>query len=189
MTKPAVTVVTTNTSKFNQITEALSHYDIRTQLLDVDITEIKSLDVTAVVRDKAVKAYEQAGEPVLVDDSGIYFDAYKDFPGTYSKFLYKTIGFDGILKLVQPGDSAVFISYAAYMDNTLDEPMLFKGEYSGTITEQFDQSKDYEMPYAPMFIPLGESKDMASMTPEERGNDHRHQAIDAFAKWFNERQP
>lgn len=183
MTKP-VTVVTGNTSKFEQIREALGRFDIRVVREDIDIPEIKDLKVEAVIADKARKAFEAVQGPVLVDDSGIYFGNYHEFPGTYSKFLYKTIGFEGIFKLIEPGDEATFISYAGYMDADLDEPILFRGEYAGTITDKFDQTKDYEMPYAPMFIPDGEAQDMASMTAEQRSKDHRHQAMRQFAGWY-----
>ncbi|MFC1598208.1 non-canonical purine NTP pyrophosphatase [Patescibacteria group bacterium] len=184
MSSRTITIVTSNTSKFKEMSEALSHHGIEAQRVDFDIDEIKEIDIERVVKDKVMKAFEKVAGPVVVDDSGIFFDKYNQFPGTYSKYLYKTIGFDGIFKLVEPGDTAVFRTYVAYMDEERAEPEIFQGEYPGKIDDQFDQSKDYEMPYAPMFIPEGEDKDMASMTPAERANDHRHQALNKFAEWF-----
>lgn len=185
MPSKTVVVVTSNTTKFEELAEALSHHQIEAERIDFDIPEIKALDIKTVIADKVKKAYEKARRPVIVDDSGIFFDNYKEFPGTFTKFLYKTIGFEGIFRLVKPGDRAVFHSYIAYLDANLDESMLFNGQYAGTLTDQFDQSQDYEMPYAPMFIPDGEIKDMAAMTPLERAQDHRHQAINKFASWYN----
>jgi len=119
-----------------------------------------------------------------VDDAGIYFEKYRSFPGAYSKFLYKAIGFDGIFRLVEAGDQARFVAYVGYMDESLLEPVIFRGEYAGCIVEDFDQGRDYEMPYAPMFLPNGSDVRMSEMTPQERAGDHRHQAVNAFAEWY-----
>ncbi len=179
-----IKIVTGNAMKFAEMSEALSHFDIDSERIDIDIVEAKGLDGEFVTRDKAQKAFAEAGEPVIVDDSGIYFESYNNFPGTYAKFAYQTLGFTGLFKLVSPGDRATFISYVAYMDDSLDDPIIFRGEYAGVIVDDFDQTKEYEMPYAPMFLPEGSDKRMSEMTPEERGHDHRHQAVNAFAEWF-----
>ncbi len=187
MNDSLVTVVTGNTKKYTEIAEALQHHHIQTKRTNADIDEIKSQDALAVLIDKCLKAFDLVQQPVIVDDSGIYFSDYNQFPGTYTKFLFQGVGYEGIFKLVQHGDGAVFKCFVAYMDSSLSEPQVFSGEYPGTITSECERDPSNEMPYAPMFIPDGESKDMASMTPLERAKDHRHQALDAFAEWYNKR--
>jgi XTP/dITP diphosphohydrolase len=179
-----IAILTGNTKKYAEMAEALSHHGIVVQRVEGDIDEIQHLDARAVITDKVQKAFAQVAGPVLVDDSGIYFEPYRSFPGTYSKYLFKAIGYGGIFKLVQPGDRAWFHCFVAYMDETLSEPAVFDAHYFGTITDQFDQKQESEMPYAPLFIPDGEQKTMALMTPLERAADHRHQAVNAFAQWY-----
>jgi len=180
-----LTIVTGNTKKFTEMSRALADLGVECERLNGDIEEIQDLDGAVVVRDKVLKAFALAGgRPVLVDDSGIYFARYNNFPGTYSKYLFKAIGYDGIFRLVQAGDKATFLCYVAYMDATLQEPIVMRGEYPGTIADDFVRDTHNEMPYAPMFIPQHSTKHMANMTPEERGQDHRHQALKQFAEWY-----
>jgi XTP/dITP diphosphohydrolase len=169
------------------MSRALRDLGIDSERVDADIDEIKDLDGERVVRDKAQKAFALIGRPVLVDDSGIYFEKYHNFPGTYSKFLFTAIGYEGIFRLVQDGDKATFVCYVAYMDGELAEPMVMRGVYPGTITADFVRDPNNEMPYAPMYIPHNSVVRMADMTPEERALDHRHQALTQFAQWYKTR--
>lgn len=180
-------IVTGNTKKFAEVSRALHDLGIESERIDADIVEMKDLDANRVVRDKVIKAFDLVKRPVLVDDSGIYFEKYNNFPGTYSKFLFQAIGYDGIFRLVQDGDKATFVCFVAYMDASLSEPMVMRGDYPGTITSDFDRDPNNEMPYAPMYIPHNSVVRMADMTPEERGLDHRHQALKQFAQWYTKR--
>lgn len=179
-----LTIVTGNTTKYTEMATALGHFGIQTDRLNLDIDEVKDLDAEHVIRKKAVDAFEHAQRPILVDDSGIYFDGYKNFPGTYSKFAHSALGYEGLFKLVAEGHKAVFKTFVGYMDGHQKEPTIFSGQYSGTITSQFNWKTESEMPYAVMFVPDGSGIQMASMTPEQRSGDHRHQALRAFADWY-----
>ncbi len=186
MPETILAIVTGNNKKFAEMSRALHDLGIETERVDAEIDEIKSMDVECVVRDKALKAFALVQRPVLVDDSGIYFEKYNNFPGTYSKFLFRAIGYDGIFRLVQEGDRATFICCVAYMDGTLREPMVMKGVYPGTITENFPRDETNEMPYAPLYVPHHSVVRMSEMTPEERALDHRHQALKQFAQWYQQ---
>lgn len=180
-----ITIVTGNTSKFHEMQEALHHFDIAVERQSFDIPEEQTLDVESVVREKALGAYTEVGGPILVDDSGFYIEKYNEFPGVFSKYIYKGIGFDGLFKLATVGDRAEFRTYIAYMDNDCTAPQIFTGRYAGNIVDSFDMSIDYEMPYAPMFQPDdSDGKRMSEMTAEERKHDHRHSALQLFAQWY-----
>lgn len=178
-------IVTGNTTKFEQMQEALSHHGIEVQRAAIDIDEIQENDQERIVRDKCQKAAVEIGGPVLVDDTGFYFERYPSFPGMSAKFIYKALGFPGLAKLVEPGDKAAFKCSVAYQAGPDQETHIFWGEYAGTLTTppQSD-SLDEDMPYALFFQPAGESRVMAEMSAAERSNDHRHQALDAFAQWY-----
>jgi len=179
-----VTIGTSNNKKFSEMSQALEVQGITALRADVDVDEIKDLDPEKVIRHKTISTYKELGVPVLVDDSGIFFERYTQFPGTYSKFAFQTLGYDGLFALVKEGDRALFKTVVGYMDDTLSEPQIFSGEYPGKITSDFDWSIQSEMPYAIMFIPDDATKPMSMLTPEERKNDHRHTALNAFVEWF-----
>ncbi len=184
MVNKPLTVVTGNTSKFEEMKEALSHFDIVVERVNFCLLEAKDLQGEVVVRDKAWKAFKHIGGPVLVDDSGFYVEKLNGFPGTYSKFAYETIGFDGLFRLFSVGDQAYFLSFVSYMDQSLDSPKIFEGRYSGRIVDGFDHTQKYEMPYAILFQPDESDKCLSEMSSLERKNDHRHRALQQFAKWY-----
>lgn len=189
MLNNTLTIVTGNTKKYAEMEEALSHHGITTQRHEADIEEIQSADVREIITDKVAKAFTLVDGPVLVDDSGIYFEQYDNFPGFYSKYLFHSLGYDGIFRLVQPGDKAWFHCFVAYYDAQLSEPQIFDAKYYGTIVEPNSRDESNPMPYAPMFVPaeITDGRRMAEMTFEERKHDHRHTALNAFAQWFTER--
>lgn len=184
MSKLVVRIVTGNATKYNEMAEALGHFGIESIHVAHDITEIKEQDGRKVVTAKAEAAFAVTQQPTLVDDSGIYFERYDNFPGTYSKFLYNCIGFDGIFKLVEEGDRAHMHCFIGYIDAQLEKPMIFDAVYPGRLTTMLAPVNE-DMPYAALFIPDGAKTQMSTLSPQQRSNDHRHLALQLFADWFN----
>ena len=61
------------------------------------------------------------GRKVIVEDDGLFVDSLSGFPGPYSSFVFKTIGNDGILKLLAGSTkrSAYFLSLIAFYDGRI----------------------------------------------------------------------
>lgn len=59
--------------------------NIKVQAVDLDIDEIQGEDPEMIVRDKAKKAYEKLGMPVVVSDDTWSIKALNGFPGAYMK--------------------------------------------------------------------------------------------------------
>ena len=99
--KHEIYYATGNSGKFEEAQDCIKKHApfIELKQLDVDIEEIQTLDQETIALDKARKAFKTVGKPVLVDDAGIFFDKYQNFPGTLSKFIFKTLCFDGVFKL------------------------------------------------------------------------------------------
>lgn len=79
------------------------------------------------------------GGPVVVDDSGIFFDAYPNFPGVFSKYMYQSLGIPGLQRLFidQPNTHVWYQCVLSYMDLTLSEPKQFIGKVEGNICFDF----------------------------------------------------
>lgn len=43
------------------------------------------MDITLIVEDKARRAFETVGRPVIVEDTGLFIDALGGFPGPFVK--------------------------------------------------------------------------------------------------------
>ena len=110
-----VTFVTTNPGK---VREAREYLDASVEQLDFDYPEIQAADIASVAAHGARSAYRHAGEPVIVDDSGLTVDALSGFPGPYSSYVEETLGIERVWELVAEEDdrSASFRGVIAYCD-------------------------------------------------------------------------
>jgi XTP/dITP diphosphohydrolase len=70
--------------------------------IDLDLPESQSLDPAVVAHEKAEAAWERLRRPVLVEDSGLEILAWGGFPGALVKWLEKTAGLDGIIRMLDP---------------------------------------------------------------------------------------
>ncbi|MFB6171121.1 MAG: non-canonical purine NTP pyrophosphatase [Haloarculaceae archaeon] len=105
--------VTTNEGK---VREAREYLDC--EALDYDYTEIQADSLEAVAAHGAREAYRYAGEPVVVDDAGLFLDDLGGFPGPYSAYVEDTLGVERVGRLARREDAtrAQFRCVVAYCD-------------------------------------------------------------------------
>jgi XTP/dITP diphosphohydrolase len=179
-------LVTSNIHKFHEARRVLSEYKIATAMLKkVDAVEIQDDDIESVAKASAVDAAEKCNLPVVVEDAGLFVEALKGFPGPYSSYVYRTVGNDGVLKLmVNVADRrAYFKSVVAFLSPEMDTPLCFIGEVKGTIVEEKRGAQGFG--FDPIFKPSGSSKTFAEMTVEEKNErSHRASAFRKFAEWY-----
>jgi XTP/dITP diphosphohydrolase len=115
-----VTFVTTNSGKLR---EAREYLDGPVEQLDYDYTEIQADEVATVAAHGARSAYRYAGEPVIVDDSGLTIAAFDGFPGPYSSYVEQRVGIDRVARLAraETDRSAAFRGVVAYCDGAAFE--------------------------------------------------------------------
>jgi XTP/dITP diphosphohydrolase len=80
--------VTTNPGKVREAEEYLDDVSA----LDYDYTEVQAPELGPIAAHGAREAYRHAGEPVIVDDAGLFVDALDGFPGPYSSYVEHTLG-------------------------------------------------------------------------------------------------
>ncbi|SEL15692.1 non-canonical purine NTP pyrophosphatase [Haloferax larsenii] len=88
--------VTTNEGK---VREALDYLDDDVTQLDFDYTEVQAAELGPIAAHGAREAYRYAGEPVLVDDAGLFIDGFDGFPGPYSSYAEDTLGVEAVYRL------------------------------------------------------------------------------------------
>jgi len=185
--KKTIYYATTNAGKFDELKRYIKSNEpsIELKQFDKDLPEIQTIDQKAIALDKAQQAWNHLHQPVLIDDSGIYFDHYNNFPGTLTKFIYHGIGFEGLLKLTEDDNRATKRLYMVFKDSD-EEQHIFEGICPGTIVrpESFDSHPS--LPYDAIFKPNGADKTMALMrgTDEEKKYSYRLQALRKFLDWY-----
>lgn len=73
-------------SKAQKAREAAAILGVSIRHVNIDLEEIQSFDLSAVVRRKAELAFREVRQPVLVDDVALHVDALGGFPGTFVRF-------------------------------------------------------------------------------------------------------
>lgn len=188
--KKEIYYVTSNDGKFEEVSMYLKDRTFSPAVIQarIELDEIQSYDQQHIALDKARQAWNHIKKPVLVDDSGIYFDKYHKFPGTMTKFLYKGVGMKGVLKLVEPGDKAHFLLSLVYCDGP-ESFEVFEGRCDGHVVFPDIFRANPNQPYDDIFQPQGSDKTYIQLwgTPEMGKYFYRLRAIDAFLKWYDAR--
>ncbi len=125
---------------------------------------------------------EQYNRPMMIDDSGLFIDALKGFPGVYSSYAFRTVGCDGILRLMKGVDdrSAKFECCIGFLKPG-SEPFIAKGVSKGSISRRKAGSGGFG--FDPVFVPEGYLKTFAQLEMSEKNRiSHRGRAIEALLK-------
>jgi len=94
-------IITSNPGKVVEYREALSSFSIDTEHARIPYDEIQASELKDVVRHGMNYLKGLKIKDFIIDDSGLFIDALKGFPGVYSSYVQKTIGNAGILKLME----------------------------------------------------------------------------------------
>jgi len=169
--------VTGNRSKFLEAASVLELAGVRLVQEDIELDESGLDDQAAVVVAKAKHAYEKLKQPVMVDDTGMYFHAFDNFPGAYTKRLLKHVGYDGVMRLLDGKDrKAHFRCLVCFNDGS--KCQVFSGELHGEITKTVSGKINSDWEYDSIFIPEGLSVPLSELTIEERAKfSHRKKAV------------
>ncbi len=170
----ALTVITTNDGKFREFTDALSVSDIRIQRLNARYPEIQADSLEEVVVFGMQWLNGKADPPFVIDDSGLFIEGLKGFPGVYSSHAYRTVGNDGILKLMEgiSDRKAVFMTVIGLFSN--GKARTFKGACHGNIAYAARGNGGFG--FDPIFCPAGSSRTFAEFSVSEK-NEISHRGI------------
>lgn len=170
--------VTTNRHKAEEVAKILEPYGIKVTQKAKDYPEVHELGVEGIARKAAKDLAEELGEAVCVEDTGLFFDAYPGFPGPLPKFVLQTLGFDGIMKLLENKEREAEWRCAVGYCEPGGDPEVFVGTLEGRIAESVDTSNPDPMGYDPIFIAEGHDSQLSSMTTEEKNRiSHRAEAF------------
>lgn len=178
-----VKVLTSNEGKFRELEALAKGYGIELEWVRTPKWEIQSEDLAEIAKFSAEIAFSTLKEPVIVEDTGLFIDSLNGFPGPYTSYARKTIGLEGILKLMEGKNDrrARFVTYLAYADSI--NTKVFVGEVRGVIADSIRGSRGFG--FDPIFVPEGSDKTFAEMDVEEKNKySHRAKAFRAFAEFF-----
>ena len=154
------------TGNLGKTREVQNILQIPVNQIKLDLIEIQSIDVKQIIEAKAKDAYDKFGEPVLVEDTGLHFEAWNGLPGALITWFMKSVDNDGICEMLQSFDNkkAVAVTIVGYYDG--EEFHSFEGEIKGQIVNR--PRGDMGFGWDPIFQPEGSTKTFAEMTQTEK---------------------
>ena len=173
------------TSNEGKIKEAKMILDFPIKAVKADLIEIQSLDLEEIVRDKAQRAFALVQKPLIVDDVGLYVEAWNGFPGPFVKQLRDSVGNLGFLKMMENETNRRVIAKAAVGFHDGKEIHTFTGEVKGQLA--LEPRGEGGWGWDPIFIPEFSDKTYAEMTPEGKNSvSHRRAALEIFKNFLTQ---
>lgn len=134
--------------------------------IDLDLPEAQALDPSVVAREKVDAAWERLRRPVLVEDSGLEILAWGGFPGALVKWLEKSAGLDGIVRMLDPfpDRSARAVCAIACFDG--ERLVMARGVAEGSIAPTPRGERGFG--WDSIFVPSGSTRTFAEMAAAEK---------------------
>ncbi len=178
--------ITGNENKVKEARNSLKSLGFEVVQDNLSPPEIQANTLEEVARYSAEWVAERSPSPFFLEDAGFFVDSLKGFPGVYSAYVFDTIGYRGILKLME-GEKrrrAIFAAVIAYHNGR--GIRLFRGEVVGTVSLMPRGSNGFG--YDPIFVPEDSDRTFAEMSTEEKnGISHRGRAIEKLVDFLRER--
>lgn len=178
--------VTTNPEKLKEAKIALAPYGYEVEGYEFEFIEPSEGNMEEIAKAKLAQINVAKNIPVFVDDSGIFFEAYKDFPGILTKRIFKRIGYKGIDKLLkQESRKAYFYGVIALRWQGITK--VFHGITKGSIIQDIPKGlpEDLKFPFDPIFLPDNEDRTLGMMdTAEKIKYSYRKKALDEMGEWL-----
>ena len=184
--KKEIYYATGNPVKFTEVKKFFEKYpEIELKQFSEDIPEIQSDNQREIAICKAQQAWDKLKKPVIVDDSGIFFHKYKNFPGTFTKYIYQSLGMKNLEKLYEVGDSASFeLNLVFYY--APDKYVVFEHKSQGTLVKFDEYYEDPSAPFEFTFVPKGVDKTYTQLRQLGKVDEYKYriQVLKKFMDWY-----
>jgi XTP/dITP diphosphohydrolase len=183
--KPRVYFATKNRGKFLEAARVADSFKISLKHLKFEKQEIQAWNLTEIASHAAFQAAKVTNKNVVAEDAGFFVRALNGFPGPYSSYVFKTLGLEGILRLMRNvGNREAYFQAAVAYCKPSHRPVCFTGIVKGRVARHKRGTQGFG--YDPIFIPSGgDERTFAEMGTDEKNlNSHRAKAFARFCRWF-----
>jgi len=180
-------VVTSNDGKIKEFKQAFEKTPVFPTKVSVPYPEVQASSLEEVVDFGLDNLKDKIQPPFIIDDAGVFVDGLEGFPGVYSRYVYDTIGLQGILKQMENLEDRQ-ASFKCVLGLLLEDGTTHKfvGECKGRIIHEM--RGDGGFGYDPIFIPDGFDRTFAELPPEEKNEiSHRGRAMQNLLAFISEK--
>lgn len=168
-------VITSNPGKVAEYQRSFDHLGIEMEHLRLPYDEVQTSDLAEVVDKGMDEVISKGVRNFIVDDSGLFVDALKGFPGVWSAYAQKTIGNKGILKLMEGVEDRGAEFRCCIGCDIEGQRIIVTGISRGTITES--ETGDGGFGFDPIFTHDGERTFAEIPVDEKNEVSHRGNAV------------
>lgn len=131
-----------------------------------DLDEIQEIDGKAIIIKKAQEAFKLIKKPLIIEDTSLYFIAWKGLPGALIKWFLKSVGSQGILNMLNGFNnrSAIAQSLIAFHDGK--NVRIFEGTVRGKVPHKIKGENGFG--WDNIFIAEGQIKTYTEMKSDEK---------------------
>lgn len=156
------------TTNLGKLDEARSILGVDIIPVKLDLNEIQEIDVIYVSKNKVVEAFNKTNQSIIVEDTGLSFDALNGLPGALIKWFLESLGNEGLIKILSTykNKKAKVTTAVSYYDGK--EVITCFGALEGSISDEPRGENGFG--WDKIFIPNGYNKTFAEMTHDEKNN-------------------
>lgn len=162
--------LSSNRFKINEVKTILNMSGINVHSVSQKINEIQSDDMTEIALDKALKAFQQIGRPILVEQTGLLIKDFGNLPGGLTQIFWDSLQADKFSDIFSKIGSAEVTAKTVLAFCDGKQVHIFTGEVEGHIVCPPRGNKDFQwdcifepIDYNKTFAELGDKKNEISM--------------------------
>ena len=174
-----IVFVTSNSHKFHEVKPIAESYGIRLHWKSLEYFEPQASTLQDVALGSLGILSPIIQGDFLLEDAGLTINALNGFPGPYSSFVFKTIGWQGILDLMKNKKDRTAYFEAIVVGRINGEVKISRGRVKGEISQDARGTRGFG--FDPIFIPAGYDKTYAELSTTEKTTiSHRGKAFNDF---------
>lgn len=169
--------VSKNKFKHAEARQILEPLGVDVEADHTEIHELQTVDTEALVRDKAVRAFQKIGRPLFVEHTGLYLDLLGGFPGGLTQIFWDSLKKDRFASLFASDEHKVIAKTTiGYVDGR--RVHLFHGEIAGRVVSP--PRVDYGFQWDCVFVPEGEAQAFSEMGERKNEISMRRKALEGL---------
>jgi len=181
---------TGNKEKFAIAQAACRSYGVELIQQPLNIPEIQGEDPKTIVADKAARAFDVLGKPVIVSDDSWSVPALHGFPGAYMKSIDHWFSPQDFINLMQPYTDRriILIGMLAYQDSQTHQ--TFRRDYTGQVLRE--PRGTYGRPIQKVIAMPGDNGLSVAEAYDHGANPSDREVADTwvlFMDWYNQHKP
>ena len=183
----ALFFVSSNSGKLQEYQKLLSPFAV--QSLNLSLEELQIEQLKQLCEHKLAEAVKKT-QPLppnnlFIEDTALYFQEWKSFPGVFIKWMLQSLEPEGIYRSLQAfGKTARAECCIAFHNSLSKKNYYFKSHLAGTIVSPRGEKN---FGWDSIFVPQGHQKTFAEMDNEEKNSiSHRYLAAQKFLAFLKE---